>query len=227
MEIATGAAWDENGFRAFLDKAAAEIERRGLRNAGTAAAFVGKVGSLDGRVIWSNKIISGVPVTGILKEKLGAPALVLNDTYLSLMLEAKKRGLKNAVYVYVGVGISCAFIINGRVYTGGGDFAGELGMLKLTAGSEPLELKMINESYDKVMDGLISFLANVIVLFDLDVCLIAGPRKNFANRLLTDLTERMGVERFVRAKVESAAYKNTGEGLSAAALEFAHESELL
>ncbi len=72
----------------------------------------------------------GVPVRGLLEARLDMPVYVENDVRLMTLAElwygaAKK--LTNFAFVYVGAGIGGALVIDGKLYRGSGQGAGEIG----------------------------------------------------------------------------------------------------
>lgn len=72
----------------------------------------------------------GVPVRDLLKQRLDMPVYVENDVRLMTLSElwygaAKK--LANFAFVYVGAGIGGALVIDGKLYRGSGQSAGEIG----------------------------------------------------------------------------------------------------
>jgi glucokinase len=63
------------------------------------------------------------------KRELGLPAVADNDANVGALGEFVSRGSihKNLAYVTVSTGIGAGFIINGKIYRGHGELAGELG----------------------------------------------------------------------------------------------------
>ena len=78
---------------------------------------------------WDN-----VPITKILKDALGAPAFLQNDADACALAEWKYgagKGAKNMIFLTFGTGLGAGLILNGRLYTGASDMAGEAGHIRL------------------------------------------------------------------------------------------------
>ena len=71
-----------------------------------------------------------VPLAAVLESRLSVPVVVENDVNLALQGErwfGAARGKNNAVFVLVGDGIGAAILVDGRLYRGKDNAAGELG----------------------------------------------------------------------------------------------------
>lgn len=78
-----------------------------------------------------------VPITEILSKKFGVPAYLQNDANACALAEWKLgagRGSKNMVFLTFGTGFGAGLILDGRLYTGANDMAGEVGHIRLTDG---------------------------------------------------------------------------------------------
>ena len=72
----------------------------------------------------------GVPVKAFLEEHFGLPTFVENDANAGAMAEHRfgaGRGARNLVYCTLGTGIGGGIIVDGRLYRGTTDDAGEIG----------------------------------------------------------------------------------------------------
>jgi glucokinase len=72
----------------------------------------------------------GVPVKAFLEEAFGLPAFVENDANAGALAEHRfgaGRGTRNLVYLTLGTGIGGGLIVDGRLYRGTTDDAGEIG----------------------------------------------------------------------------------------------------
>jgi glucokinase len=72
----------------------------------------------------------GVPVKAFLETEFGLPAFVENDANAGAMAEHRfgaGRGAENVVYCTLGTGIGGGIIVDGRLYRGTTDDAGEIG----------------------------------------------------------------------------------------------------
>jgi glucokinase len=78
---------------------------------------------------WDN-----VFVTGILSTRLGAPAYLQNDANACAVAEWKfgaGRGCVNMIFLTFGTGMGSGLILDGRLYSGTNDLAGEVGHVRL------------------------------------------------------------------------------------------------
>jgi len=72
----------------------------------------------------------GVPVKTLLAERFGLPTFVENDANAGALAEHRfgaARGARNVVYLTLGTGIGGGIIVEGRLYRGTTDDAGEIG----------------------------------------------------------------------------------------------------
>ncbi len=76
----------------------------------------------------------GVPVVKILSEKFGVKCVLHNDANACAVAEWRfgaGRGYNNVVFLTFGTGMGAGLILNGRLYTGTNDGAGEVGHIRL------------------------------------------------------------------------------------------------
>jgi glucokinase len=96
-------------------------------------------GPLDSRrgVIMSPPNLPGwydVPVVDFFKERFGVPVSVQNDANACALAEylyGSGRGVKNLVFMTFGTGLGAGIIIDGKLYSGANDNAGEIGHIRL------------------------------------------------------------------------------------------------
>jgi glucokinase len=72
----------------------------------------------------------GVPVRQIFEDALGLPVLVENDANATALAEWRfgaGQGARNVVFLTMGTGIGGGLILDGRLYRGANDLAGEIG----------------------------------------------------------------------------------------------------
>ncbi|WP_019907896.1 ROK family transcriptional regulator [Thermoanaerobacter indiensis] len=70
------------------------------------------------------------PLKSIVEEKFGVSTYVINDVRAMALGEfhmGKAKDVENMIFLKVGYGIGSAILINGRIYTGASDGAGEIG----------------------------------------------------------------------------------------------------
>ncbi len=75
-----------------------------------------------------------VDVVTPLQEQFGVPAALQNDANASALAEWKwgaGRGCRNIVFLTFGTGMGAGLIINGRLYAGTNDMAGEVGHIRM------------------------------------------------------------------------------------------------
>ena len=76
----------------------------------------------------------GVPVVEAVERRLGLPARLQNDANACALAEWRfgaARGCRNAVFLTFGTGLGAGLILDGRLYAGTNDLAGEAGHLRL------------------------------------------------------------------------------------------------
>jgi glucokinase len=116
--------------------AAAGVPASQLRAVGTGAP--GPV-ELDTGVVklapnldWEN-----VPLRDELQNRLSIPAAVDNDVRVAVLAEHRVgagRGVANMLGVWPGTGIGGGLVLNGQIYTGADNLAGEIGHMTIEAG---------------------------------------------------------------------------------------------
>lgn len=80
------------------------------------------------------------PIVSILQERYHVPTRLQNDANACAVAEWKfgaGRGTQNMVFLTFGTGLGAGMILNGQLYAGSNDNAGEIGHVRLTA-SGPL-----------------------------------------------------------------------------------------
>lgn len=76
-----------------------------------------------------------VPICRILKEEFGAACYLENDANAGALAEWRfgaGQGAKNLVFLTMGTGLGAGLIINGQLYRGASQSAGEIGHVRLT-----------------------------------------------------------------------------------------------
>ncbi len=79
---------------------------------------------------WDN-----IPITDYFREKTGFPAWLCNDANACALAEWKLgagRNCSNLVFMTFGTGLGAGIILNGRLYSGACDMAGEIGHIRLS-----------------------------------------------------------------------------------------------
>lgn len=115
------------------------LEKNSLKNSEVYSIGVSCGGPLDSAtgVIMSPPNLPGwdnIPIVKILSEEFGVPAAVHNDANACALAEWKfgaGKGTRNMVFMTFGTGLGAGLILDGKLYTGTNDNAGELGHLRL------------------------------------------------------------------------------------------------
>lgn len=75
-----------------------------------------------------------VPITSLLSKQFGIPAFLQNDANACAVAEWKfgaGRGYKNVVFLTFGTGMGAGLILDGKLYSGTNDMAGEVGHIRV------------------------------------------------------------------------------------------------
>ncbi|MFO7781075.1 MAG: ROK family protein [Spirochaetia bacterium] len=123
-----------------LTRAARELLLRHEASEAVLAAGISCGGPLDSRagLVLSPPNLPGwdrVPVVSILQESLGIPAFLHNDANAGALAEwffGAGRGYSNIIFLTFGTGMGAGLILNGRLYAGTNDLAGEIGHVRMT-----------------------------------------------------------------------------------------------
>lgn len=124
--------------RMIIDQARGLI-RRHAPSEGAAGAGVSCGGPLDSRagIVQSPPGLPGwdeVPITRELEKGLGCRAFLQNDANACALAEWRfgaGRGTRNMVFLTFGTGMGAGLIIDGRLYEGTNDLAGEVGHVRI------------------------------------------------------------------------------------------------
>lgn len=79
---------------------------------------------------WDN-----VPITDIFSKHFGVKAVLQNDANACAVAEWKfgsGKGLENVIFLTFGTGMGAGLILNGKLYSGTNDLAGEVGHIRLS-----------------------------------------------------------------------------------------------
>lgn len=114
-----------------------EVPRHRIRGIGISCG-----GPLDSRkgIVFSPPNLPGwdaVPIKRIFEERFGLPARLENDANATALAEHRfgaGRGTRNMVFMTWGTGIGGGLILDGRLYRGTNDLAGEIGHTTILLG---------------------------------------------------------------------------------------------
>jgi glucokinase-like ROK family protein len=120
-----------------------ESEKRKVSFEGIGISATGIIDSTSGRIIFSPNLgWQEIDIRSIFEKRLALPVYVDNDARLSAMAEVwqgngKHTGLMNLVFVTVNEGVGTGIILNGQLFRGAGEGAGEFGHLSLDHNGPP------------------------------------------------------------------------------------------
>lgn len=114
--------------------------RHGLTAAGTAAIGISCGGPLDSRtgVVMSPPNLPGwdnIPIVKLLSDRFSIRTGIHNDANACALAEWKfgaGAGTRNMIFLTFGTGLGAGLILDGKLYTGTNDNAGELGHIRLS-----------------------------------------------------------------------------------------------
>jgi glucokinase len=75
-----------------------------------------------------------IPIVSLLQEKIGLPCFLENDANACALAEWRwgaGRGCRDMAFLTFGTGLGCGLILDGRLYRGAGDLAGEVGHIRV------------------------------------------------------------------------------------------------
>ena len=108
-----------------------DIQAIGISCGGPLDSKTGVIMSPPNLPGWDN-----IPIVSILSGGFGVPAAVHNDANACALAEWKfgaGKGTRNMVFMTFGTGLGAGLILDGKLYTGTNDNAGELGHIRLEA----------------------------------------------------------------------------------------------
>lgn len=164
---------------ATYDEMLAEL---GLERSDITAAGVASPGPLDlaaGKIVFIATMgFSDVPLVDMLRERLGMPVYLENDTNAAVIYESAfgaGAGYDTVAYVTVSTGIGCGIYANGRVLDGAHSAAGEFGHIIVERGGRLcgcggrgcLEMYASGTSIAEIASGRLGRTLNTKEAFDL------------------------------------------------------------
>jgi glucokinase len=123
----------------LLDTTSAIMQKYGLDSGNTAAIGISCGGPLDSKqgLVMSPPNLPGwdnIPIVSLFEKKYGIRTALQNDANACALAEWKygaARGCENAIFLTFGTGMGSGLILNGRLYAGTNDMAGEVGHIRL------------------------------------------------------------------------------------------------
>lgn len=150
---------------------------------------------------WNN-----MPLAKTLRQKLGVPVVLENDVNAAVFGEWKLgagRGSDDFMGVWLGTGVGGGFVLNGRLYAGGFNTAGEIGHMMMVPGA-PYGRKSVEQNCSRTA-----------VVERLQFLIRANNKSMLTDLTAGDLTQ-------IRSKVISQAF-HAGDRLTVRVLEEAAE----
>lgn len=136
IEFATETSRGPEYALARLEQAAKEMERRHGPSAALGISCGGPLDSTAGVILGPPNLPGWdhVEIVRRFEDRLGIPAKVQNDANACALAEWKwgaGRGTRNMVFLTFGTGLGAGLILDGKLYTGTNDLAGEIGHVRL------------------------------------------------------------------------------------------------
>ncbi|MDR2524767.1 MAG: ROK family protein [Oscillospiraceae bacterium] len=134
-EVETAGAW-EDIMTVLTDFLRGECAARGRTLAGCGISCGGPLDSGAGVILTPPNLASfaHAPVTAWAERALGCPAWLQNDADACGLAEWRfgaGQGTRNMIFLTFGTGLGAGLILNGRLYTGAHNLAGEVGHIRL------------------------------------------------------------------------------------------------
>jgi glucokinase len=120
----------ENAFQILHNQADANLKSIGISCGGPLDSKNGIIKSPPNLPGWDE-----IHIVDIIKNKFNVPVYLQNDANACALAEWRLgagRGTKNMVYLTFGTGLGAGLILDGRLYTGTNDLAGEVGHIRLS-----------------------------------------------------------------------------------------------
>src|ERR1700744_5650983 len=107
-----------------------ELEGVGISCGGPLSSKRGMILSPPNLPGWDN-----IPIVDMAERRFGGETILQNDSNACAMAEGKfgaGRGYNNVIFLTFGTGMGAGLILDGRLYSGTSDLAGEVGHLRLS-----------------------------------------------------------------------------------------------
>lgn len=144
IEIADKVRFDTTDVDTTLSTILQELKglcaNHGLNASNTQGVGISCGGPLDSRrgVVMSPPNLPGwdnIPIVRLVQDACGIPAVLQNDANACAVAEWKYgagRGTRNMVFLTFGTGLGAGLVLDGKLYSGTNDNAGELGHIRLS-----------------------------------------------------------------------------------------------
>ena len=144
IEIADKVRFDTTDVDTTLSTIFQELKgfcaKHGLNASNTQGVGISCGGPLDSRrgIVMSPPNLPGwdnIPIIQLVQDACGIPAILQNDANACAVAEWKYgagRGTRNMVFLTFGTGLGAGLVLDGKLYSGTNDNAGELGHIRLS-----------------------------------------------------------------------------------------------
>ena len=144
IEIADKVRFDTTDVDTTLSTIIQELKglcaKHGLDASNTQGVGISCGGPLDSRrgIVMSPPNLPGwdnIPIVQLVQDACGIPAILQNDANACAVAEWKYgagRGTRNMVFLTFGTGLGAGLVLDGKLYSGTNDNAGELGHIRLS-----------------------------------------------------------------------------------------------
>ena len=144
ISIADKVRFDTTDVQGTIGRIISELKgmcaRHGLDASNTKGIGISCGGPLDSRkgIVMSPPNLPGwdnIPIVDMVRKATGIPAVLQNDANACALAEWKYgagRGTRNMVFLTFGTGLGAGLVLDGRLYSGTNDNAGELGHIRLS-----------------------------------------------------------------------------------------------
>ena len=119
---------------AIVDACREAVADAGVSMAEVSAAGLGSPGLVDaqsGVVLFAGNLdLENAPLCAMISAELGIPVSLGNDANVAALGEylfGAGAGTRNMIAITLGTGVGCGLVLDGRLYTGANNFAGEVG----------------------------------------------------------------------------------------------------
>jgi len=121
--------------KSILESADRSLKKAQIATADLAAVGLGVAGlsNPETGILFTSPHLPGwkdVPLRDIIQKELGTKSFLINDATAAALGELRYgagKGARHLIYITISTGIGGGIIVNGRIYTGSGGMAGEIG----------------------------------------------------------------------------------------------------
>lgn len=170
----------------LVDELISDIDKKKILGIGCGVA--GALNLKNGLVLKSPnlKILNGLNIKSWLSKKFNCDVKIDNDARCFTRAEyiwGSGRGYKNIIGVTLGTGIGGGIIIDGQIFYGANDSAGELGHM-LVSSSKDWEFLVIKQAKNLENNLGIGF-ANIVNILDPEIIIIGGGASHMLKPLFS------------------------------------------